>query len=72
MAQFEIASGIDGGCIRQLFSDCTELGTDLHTFLIERDGKLLVRASKAPYDCTDMHEVYSVTKSFTSVAVGFD
>lgn len=70
MAQFEIASGIDGGCIRQLFSDCTELGTDLHTFLIERDGKLLVRASKAPYDCTDMREVYSVTKSFTSVAVG--
>lgn len=70
MAQFETAPGIARGAIRQLFADCTSDGNDLHTLLIEQNGTRLVRASKAPYDCTDMREVYSVTKSFTSVAVG--
>ena len=70
MERCTTAPQVDPGLIRAFFADCAAAGADLHTLLIEKDGELLVRAAKMPYSCADVREVYSVTKSFTSVAIG--
>ena len=44
---------------------------DLHCLHICRDGRTVVRWSVQPYECTDKRELYSLSKSFCSTAVGF-
>lgn len=47
-----------------------ELGTEVHQFALCKDEKLLVQLSPEPYAYTDKQVVFSVSKSFTSTAVG--
>lgn len=42
----------------------------LHSFMLLRHGKIVAEGSWNPYDCTNKHTLYSVTKSFTATAVG--
>lgn len=46
-------------------------GDELHTFEIMHHGAAVVRLAAAPYSCTDKREIYSLSKSFCSTAVGF-
>ena len=43
----------------------------VHSFLAEKGGKLLKEAYEAPYGKDDFHRMFSITKSFCSLAVGF-
>lgn len=70
MAQFEISGGVSPRCIADYFTDCAARGQEIRSLLIEKGGRLLVRASAAPYDCSDVRENYSVSKSLTTLAVG--
>ena len=47
-----------------------EYSKSLHTLQIHSRDELLVRYASYPYDCTDKREVYSLSKSFCSSAVG--
>lgn len=49
---------------------CAAKGVDLHQVVIYRNNRLALRASLPPYDCTDKRELYSMSKSFTSTAIG--
>lgn len=51
-----------------IFSEGKE---ELHTLEIYENDALLVRLSSEPYLCTDKREIYSLSKSFTSTAIGF-
>lgn len=42
----------------------------VHSFLADQGGKLLLEEYKAPYDKSMLHRMFSVTKSFVSLAVG--
>lgn len=46
------------------------VGVQLHALEIYEDDALLVRWAVAPYRCDDKREMYSLSKSFTSTAVG--
>ena len=42
----------------------------MHSVLIIRDGKLAVETYYHPYQADTLHRMFSVTKSFTSLAIG--
>jgi len=44
---------------------------ELHTLQIYHNDALMVRLAPAPYSCTDKREIYSLSKSFCSTAIGF-
>ena len=46
-------------------------GQVMHSCLILREGKLLTEAYWGPYDEESNHRIYSASKSFVSVAIGF-
>ena len=55
----------------QKFLDCFESGRDeLHTFEVFHRDDMIVRLAPAPYSCSDKREIYSLSKSFCSTAVG--
>ena len=43
---------------------------DLHSLLVLRHGTVVAEAYRAPFDADTPHRMYSVTKSFTSSAIG--
>lgn len=42
----------------------------VHSFLAEQGGTLLLEQYKEPYDRSTLHRMFSITKSFTSLAIG--
>ncbi|MBQ9121165.1 MAG: serine hydrolase [Clostridia bacterium] len=46
------------------------IGEDVHAIQIYQKGVCLLRIAPAPYRNTDKREVYSLSKSFTSTAIG--
>jgi CubicO group peptidase (beta-lactamase class C family) len=42
----------------------------MHSFMLVRHGKVMAEGWWAPYDAPSRHELYSLSKSFTSTAVG--
>ncbi|MBO5110223.1 MAG: serine hydrolase [Clostridia bacterium] len=46
------------------------IGEYVHTIQIHQKGECMLRIAPAPYRCTDKREVYSLSKSFTSTAIG--
>ena len=44
--------------------------TDLHTLMVAKDGKVVLRHENAPYSCDIPSAVYSFSKTVTALAVG--
>jgi hypothetical protein len=54
------------------FADFLEShGQDPHAFVLMQNGEVKARAAWHPYSLTTPHEMYSLSKSFTSLAAGF-
>jgi CubicO group peptidase (beta-lactamase class C family) len=63
------AQGVSSAALRRLFAALA--GADsLHGVVILRHGHVIADASWAPYDPETPQHVYSISKSFTSAAVG--
>lgn len=64
--------GIPSSCIReflqQLKETCPEQET--HHFMLVRHGKVVSEGTYAPYETEGRHVLYSVSKAFTSTAIG--
>lgn len=43
----------------------------IHSFLMDWNGQLIKEAYQAPYEKEDYHRMFSITKSLTSIAIGF-
>lgn len=43
----------------------------IHSFLMDYNGQLIKEAYGAPYEKTDLHRMFSITKSLCSIAIGF-
>lgn len=48
-----------------------ESGLPIHSFLAEQGGNLLTEHYQAPYTRSDLHRMFSITKSFCALAVGY-
>src|SRR5688572_7096938 len=65
------AEGVDSAGV-QKFVEALEARVDaVHSVMLVRHGKVVAEGWWGPYQAADPHVMYSVTKSFTSTAVGF-
>jgi CubicO group peptidase (beta-lactamase class C family) len=63
--------GVDSAGL-QKFIEALEARVDaVHSVMLVRHGKVVAEGFWGPYQAADPHVMYSVTKSFTSTAVGF-
>ncbi|MGF6177762.1 serine hydrolase domain-containing protein [Ensifer sp. 4252] len=62
--------GTDPAILLGLLDDIERQGIEMHSLLIWQDGALIADAYWAPYAAARPHMMHSVTKSFTSMAVG--
>lgn len=64
------AAGIDPGGIRSFVGLIREKQVALHSFMLLRHGKVAAEGYYKPFDPKQLHSIFSVSKSFTSAAVG--
>ena len=57
--------------MEQLWHRLKESGLPIHSFLAEQGGTLLTENYQAPYTKQDLHRMFSITKSFCALAVGY-
>jgi CubicO group peptidase (beta-lactamase class C family) len=62
--------GTDPAILLALLDDIERQDIELHSLLVWQDGALIADAYWAPYSAGRPHMMHSVTKSFTSMAVG--
>lgn len=64
------AQGIDSAALTDMFQAIQEEGYSITSVAMVRHGYLVLDAYFAPFEPGQKHEMYSVTKSFTSALVG--
>ncbi|MFE4711696.1 serine hydrolase domain-containing protein [Paenibacillus sp. NPDC056722] len=65
------ALGIDSRAIERFLAAISSNGVELHSFMLLRHGQVAAEGWWNPYSADLPHALYSVSKSFTSTAVGF-
>ncbi|MBE5803269.1 MAG: serine hydrolase [Clostridiales bacterium] len=63
-------AGLDPRRIVAMIDDYQARGLQIHSFLLVRHGKVLCEGYYAPYGPDQLQTVFSLSKTFTSVAVG--
>lgn len=72
MAYAYIKPGVSKKAITDFLNNEKEnYNTDIHAFSIIRNGELLCRVAVPPYEIGDKKQLFSLSKSFCSTAVGF-
>jgi len=71
---FEKASpesvGIPGDAVIRFTERLAARGIPMHSLLLMRHDKLVFEGYYAPYDAETLHRMFSISKSFTSIAIG--
>lgn len=67
---FPEAAGLSASCITNTLREIDQKGICMHSFLIWKDEKLCAEGYYAPIKRDDLHRMFSVTKSFVSIAIG--
>lgn len=63
--------GVESSRIQALINDFVENGVNVHSFMVIRHGKVAFETYREPYGPQYPHAMYSVSKSYTSAAMGF-
>lgn len=63
--------GVSSSCIRGFLEEIAERKLELHGFMLLRHGHVIAEGWWKPYRPDAPHLVYSLTKSFISIAAGF-
>jgi CubicO group peptidase (beta-lactamase class C family) len=64
------AQGVSSSAVLSFIEGAEERIDALHSFMLVRRGHVVAEGFWAPYDAASRHSLYSLTKSFTSTAVG--
>ena len=56
--------------VNDFFKNQKQAGNEIHCIQIYKDDKIVMSASQNPYDVKDKRELYSLSKTFTSTAIG--
>lgn len=62
--------GVSSAVVQDYIDDCLSQNKELHSIIVLRHGKIACEAYRAPYDENKSQMVYSISKSFTSTAIG--
>lgn len=65
------ANESDSKIVCEFFENCEKAGAKIHSLKVICNSKTLVRAAKAPYTGYEKMQLYSLSKSFSSTAIGF-
>lgn len=63
--------GVSSKVVKEFLNDAKEKGYEYHSLMVIRHGKVAVEWYNEPYNKDTPQAVYSVSKSFTSTAIGF-
>ncbi|WP_429149839.1 serine hydrolase domain-containing protein [Anaerotaenia torta] len=63
-------AGIPSDAVYRFIKKLEDCQIPMHSILLARHGRLVTEAYYSPYDASTLHRMFSVSKSFTSVAVG--
>ena len=63
--------GVSSHEIQAFIDECIEKERELHSITIIRHGKIACEIYRDPFKPQHRHMMYSVSKSFTSTAIGF-
>ncbi|MBR2731322.1 MAG: serine hydrolase, partial [Clostridia bacterium] len=69
-AQFPEQVGVSSAELKRLIEDFDDQQIELHSLMVLREGKVALECYRAPYRHDAPHTMYSVSKSFTYVAIG--
>jgi CubicO group peptidase (beta-lactamase class C family) len=64
------SQGISSSAILQYLKEASGSGLEHHGFILMRHGKIVSEAYWKPYEPDHIHTLYSLSKSFTSTAIG--
>jgi CubicO group peptidase (beta-lactamase class C family) len=64
------AQGVSPAALLAFVDEVDRKALGLHSFMLVRHGHVVAECWWAPYDAASRHELYSLSKSFTSTAVG--
>lgn len=64
------SAGLSSACIINTLNEIEEKGISMHSFLLWKSGYLAAEGYYAPCKKDDLHRMFSVTKSFVSIAIG--
>lgn len=62
--------GVPSNSIYNFLNRLDQFQIPMHSVLLARHGKLITEAYYSPYDAKTLHRMFSVSKSFTSIAIG--
>jgi CubicO group peptidase (beta-lactamase class C family) len=65
------SQGISSAAIRQFIAAAKTSGVDWHSFMLLRHGNVIAEGWWKPFEPHFKHKLYSLSKSFTSTAIGF-
>ncbi len=65
-----VAPGVSVRAVNDYFATCIADGQEIQTLQVWDREKMLVRIAPEPYSCTDKRELFSLSKTFCSTAVG--
>ena len=63
--------GVSSKIVKEFLDDALEMGYEYHSLMVIRHGKVAVEWYNEPYNKDTPQSVYSISKSFTSTAIGF-
>lgn len=69
-SEFYIGNGVNRKSIVDFLNKSKEKGNDIYRVKILNKGEAVVRFALPPYSCEDVQHVYSLSKTFTSTAIG--
>jgi len=64
-------AGVSKKALAELMREVIESGHELHSIMVVRHGQVAYEGYRAPYGPSFPHMLYSVSKSITSIAVGY-
>lgn len=64
------SQGVDSRAIRRFLDEADQVCDTVHSFMLVRHGQVISEAWWAPENAAKPHVLYSLSKSFTSTAVG--
>ncbi|MEI6577991.1 MAG: serine hydrolase [Eubacteriales bacterium] len=70
-ANFPEEAGVSSNVVADFIEDLKKSNIETHSIMILRHGKVAFESWSEPYEPDIPHTMYSVSKSFTSTAIGF-
>lgn len=70
MASYYLENGMSAQALEHFFAQNAQLHNTMQGVVVWKNGRVVAKAAPAPYCVTDKGELYSLSKSFCSTAVG--